>query len=171
MTADTPLAHRQAQLVAALVTGATPPPGFAPGPLAAARAALLRKRAGEAARHWPLLAAGLGPRWPATFTEWAAGRPNPGGLRDGWDLARALQARAALPRWPPRNWPPARSSSATTATTPTPPPSLAFSERRGPLLTPGAGKGPLLNTPRRGGRPPAGYGLTPPGAPGGRRPG
>ncbi|RIW40661.1 hypothetical protein D3H59_28680 [Micromonospora endophytica] len=97
MTADTPLAHRQAQLVAALVTGATPPPGFAPGPLAAARAALLRKRAGEAARHWPLLAAGLGPRWPATFTEWAAGRPNPGGLRDGWDLARALQARAALP--------------------------------------------------------------------------
>ncbi|GAB3862920.1 hypothetical protein GCM10029963_70250 [Micromonospora andamanensis] len=91
------LAARQAELVAALVAGGPPPPGFAPGPLAAARAALLRKRAGEVARHWPLLAAGLGPDWPAAFIEWADGRPTGGGLRDGWDLARALHARAALP--------------------------------------------------------------------------
>ncbi|MEV4714737.1 hypothetical protein [Micromonospora sp. NPDC049374] len=84
-------------MVATLVAGGPPPPGFAPGPLAAARAALLRKRAGEVARHWPLLAAGLGPTWSTMFIEWAADRPTGGGLRDGWDLARALHARTALP--------------------------------------------------------------------------
>ncbi|PZG15206.1 hypothetical protein C1I95_20030 [Micromonospora craterilacus] len=91
------LAHRQAELVAALVAGGPLPPGFAPAALAAARAALLRKRAGEVARHWPLLAAGLRADWPAAFIEWAADRPTSGGLRDGWDLARALRARDALP--------------------------------------------------------------------------
>nr|WP_091446698.1 hypothetical protein [Micromonospora yangpuensis] len=84
-------------MVAALVAGRPAPPGFAPEPLAAARAALLRKRAGEVARHWPLLAAGLGPAWPGTFTGWAAGRPGNGSLRDGWDLARHLLQRDALP--------------------------------------------------------------------------
>ncbi|MGC4851727.1 hypothetical protein ACLQ3F_31230 [Micromonospora sp. DT15] len=91
------LAERQAELVAALVAGGEPPAGFAPGPLAATRAALLRKRAGEVARHWPLLAAGLGARWSTTFAEWAARRPTAGSLRDGWDLARALRAQQALP--------------------------------------------------------------------------
>ncbi|KAB1923243.1 hypothetical protein F8280_16570 [Micromonospora noduli] len=91
------LAERQAELVAALVAGGEPPAGFAPGPLAATRAALLRKRAGEVARHWPLLAAGLGARWSTTFADWAARRPTAGSLRDGWDLARALHAQHALP--------------------------------------------------------------------------
>ncbi|MEV4660236.1 hypothetical protein [Micromonospora sp. NPDC049301] len=91
------LARRQAELVAALVAGGPPPPGFAPAPLAATRAALLRKRAGEVARHWPLLAACLGVDWPATFAGWAANRPTLGSLRDGWDLARALRERGALP--------------------------------------------------------------------------
>ncbi|MEW2432386.1 hypothetical protein AB0877_30675 [Micromonospora sp. NPDC047644] len=91
------LAERQAELVAALVAGGEPPAGFAPGPLAATRAALLRKRAGEVARHWPLLAAGLGAGWSTTFAEWAARRPTAGSLRDGWDLARALRAQQALP--------------------------------------------------------------------------
>ncbi|MEU8256370.1 hypothetical protein AB0C06_19150 [Micromonospora inaquosa] len=91
------LAERQAELVAALVAGGPPPPGFAPGPLAATRAALLRKRAGDVARHWPLLAAGLGARWTTTFAGWAARRPTAGSLRDGWDLARALHADGALP--------------------------------------------------------------------------
>jgi len=49
------------------------------------------------ARHWPLLAAGLGPKWPATFARWAAGRPTVGSLRDGWDLARDLRDRGTLP--------------------------------------------------------------------------
>ncbi|MER7460537.1 hypothetical protein [Micromonospora sp. NPDC126480] len=91
------LAARQAALVAALVAGAPAPPGFAPGPLAAARTALLRKRAGEVARHWPLLAAGLGPRWPEVFARWADGRPTAGSLRDGWDLARELRDAGTLP--------------------------------------------------------------------------
>ncbi|TNH23491.1 hypothetical protein FHG89_27105, partial [Micromonospora orduensis] len=68
-----------------------------PGPLAAARAALLRKRAGEVARHWPLLAAGLGDGWPAAFVRWASGRPTTGSLRDGWDLARTLREQGELP--------------------------------------------------------------------------
>jgi hypothetical protein len=93
----TGLAARQAELVAALVAGGPSPAGFAAGPLAAARAALLNKRAGEVARHWPLLAAGLGAAWPATFVDWAAGRPTAGSLRDGWDLARDLRQRGTLP--------------------------------------------------------------------------
>jgi len=91
------LAARQAELVAALVAGAPLPPGFAPAPVEAARRALLRKRAGEVARHWPLLAAGLAAAWPGTFTGWAAGRPGNGSLRDGWDLARELRDRGTLP--------------------------------------------------------------------------
>ncbi|RLQ10780.1 hypothetical protein EAD96_02080 [Micromonospora sp. BL1] len=91
------LAARQAELVAALVAGGPLPPGFAPAPVEAARRALLRKRAGDVARHWPLLAAGLGADWPATFTAWADSRPTNGSLRDGWDLARDLRDRDALP--------------------------------------------------------------------------
>ncbi|MEU4792813.1 hypothetical protein ACFWRG_27155 [Micromonospora tulbaghiae] len=91
------LAARQAELVAALVAGGPLPPGFAPAPVEAARRALLRKRAGDVARHWPLLAAGLGSAWRATFTTWADGRPTNGSLRDGWDLARDLRDRDALP--------------------------------------------------------------------------
>ncbi|MGW0241402.1 hypothetical protein ACWDXF_12580, partial [Micromonospora chalcea] len=75
------LAARQAELVAALVAGGPLPPGFAPAPVEAARRALLRKRAADVARHWPLLAAGLGAHWPATFTAWADGRPSNGSLR------------------------------------------------------------------------------------------
>ncbi|MFI0795131.1 MULTISPECIES: hypothetical protein [Micromonospora] len=91
------LAARQAELVATLVAGGPLPPGFAPAPVDAARRALLRKRAGDVARHWPLLAAGLGAAWPATFVGWAAGRPTNGSLRDGWDLARELRERGELP--------------------------------------------------------------------------
>ncbi|MFI2712444.1 hypothetical protein ACH495_20185 [Micromonospora sp. NPDC018662] len=91
------LAARQAELVAALVAGGPLPPGFAPAPVEAARRALIRKRAGDVARHWPLLAAGLGADWPAVFVDWAAGRPTNGSLRDGWDLARELRDRGTLP--------------------------------------------------------------------------
>lgn len=91
------LAARQAALVAALVAAAPLPDGFDPARVGAARAALLRKRAGEVARHWPMLVAGLGQRWPAVFHSWAAGRPGRGALRDGWDLARTLHLRGQLP--------------------------------------------------------------------------
>ncbi|MFC4150354.1 hypothetical protein ACFO0M_29220 [Micromonospora mangrovi] len=91
------MAARQAALVASLVAGAPTPPGFDPVPVDVARRALLRKRAGDVARHWPLLAAGLGADWPGTFADWAAGRPTNGSLRDGWDLARELRDRGTLP--------------------------------------------------------------------------
>jgi hypothetical protein len=91
------LAARQAELVAALVAGAPVPAGFDPRLVGAARDALLGKRAGDVARHWPLLAAGLGPRWRSTFFAWAATRPSNGSLRDGWDLARELAAGGRLP--------------------------------------------------------------------------
>jgi hypothetical protein len=91
------LAERQAELVAALTSGAPVPPGFDERLVEAARVALLRKRAGEVARQWPLLAAAFGKRWTGEFAQWAAGRPTQGSLRDGWDLARDLVARDALP--------------------------------------------------------------------------
>jgi hypothetical protein len=90
------LAARQAALVDALVAGGPVPAGFDPRTLAVARRALLRKRAREAAAVWPLLAASLGPDWPATFAASVAGRPPAGALRDGWDLARRLRAARAL---------------------------------------------------------------------------
>jgi hypothetical protein len=91
------LRERQAELVEALTSGAPVPHGFDGRLVAAARVALLRKRAGEVARPWPLLAAAYGPRWVAEFVQWAARRPTQGALRDGWDLARDLKSRGELP--------------------------------------------------------------------------
>lgn len=104
------LGERQAELVAALVAGAAVPPGFDVGLVESARLALLRKRAGDVARHWPRLAASFGARWPEVFAEWAAGRPPQGGWQDGMDLARSLpltgaaaaELAARTPR--PRRW-------------------------------------------------------------------
>ena len=91
------LRERQAGLVEALTSGSRVPDGFDARLVEAARVALLRKRAGEVARPWPTLAAALGPHWTRTFAGWAAQRPTQGALRDGWDLARDLESRAALP--------------------------------------------------------------------------
>lgn len=88
------LAARQAALVAALVADGPAPPGFDAGRLAAARAALLRKRAREAAKLWPLLAAA--PDWPGVFAAHRDGHEPVGPLRDGWEVARALRARGEL---------------------------------------------------------------------------
>ncbi|MGW4464249.1 hypothetical protein [Micromonospora sp. NPDC004704] len=91
------LAARQAELVAALVSGAPVPTGFDTRLVGAARDALLRKRAGDVGRHWPMLAAGLGADWLPTFRTFAATRPTNGSLRDGWDLARELATGGRLP--------------------------------------------------------------------------
>jgi hypothetical protein len=93
----TDLAARQAELVAALVAGGPLPAGFDPERLEASRRALLRKRAGLAAKAWPVLAATLGPGWPGVFAGDRAGTEPVGGLRDGWDVARALRSRGELP--------------------------------------------------------------------------
>jgi hypothetical protein len=86
------LAARQAAVVAALVAGGPIPSGFHADLVRATRQALLRKRAGEVAHTWPLLAASFGPQWIKTFAEWAAARPPGGSLRDGWDFARSRGA-------------------------------------------------------------------------------
>lgn len=91
------LADRQAALVEALTCGGGVPEGFDASRVEAARVALVRKRAGEVARQWPMLAAGLGSGWTRTFAGWAAARPTQGSLRDGWDLARDLVRGGALP--------------------------------------------------------------------------
>src|SRR5687767_229366 len=85
------LADRQRALVDALVAGGDIPPGFDAAGVQAARAALRRKRAGEVARAWPLLAASFGDRWYTAFGTWADGRPPQGSLRDGWDFARTVR--------------------------------------------------------------------------------
>lgn len=83
------LAQRQADLVAALVAGAPTPPGFSEPHLAAARAALLAKRAREVARVWPALSGAYGTEWIRVFGQWAQAQPPQGALRDGWDFAMA----------------------------------------------------------------------------------
>jgi hypothetical protein len=91
------LADRQAGLVAALTSGSRVPEGFDARLVQVARVALLRKRAGEVAKQWPMLAAGLGARWTPAFADWAAAQATQGSLRDGWDLARELHRRGELP--------------------------------------------------------------------------
>jgi hypothetical protein len=91
------LAERQAAVVAA-VTGTGPvPDGFDDRLVAVAAAALLRKRAGEVAARWPLLAASLGPRWYREFADWARQRPTGGSLADGWSFAEDLERAGRLP--------------------------------------------------------------------------
>jgi hypothetical protein len=90
------LARRQAELVDALVAGGEVPAGFDGRRIDSTRRALLRKRAGEAAKVWPLLAAAAGPGWAATFRTHLDGRPPGGALRDGWDLARVLDRLGGL---------------------------------------------------------------------------
>lgn len=91
------LAARQAALVAAMVAGADPPPGFDTHRLTVATRALLNKRAGEAQHAWPLLVAALDDRYTREFAAYFAGRPRTDSFRDGWDLARHLAAEGRLP--------------------------------------------------------------------------
>ncbi|WP_084216473.1 hypothetical protein [Pseudonocardia spinosispora] len=90
------LAQAQAALVSALVAGGPLPTGFDTDRVAVAQHALRRKRAGEVARVWPILAASLGDAWIPCFCRWSAGKPPRGSLRDGWDLARELADRDQL---------------------------------------------------------------------------
>ncbi|MEO5878066.1 MAG: hypothetical protein ABIS86_18975 [Streptosporangiaceae bacterium] len=84
------LAEDQEGLVRALVAGAPVPPGFDRVRVGAAARALVRKRAGEAARAWPALAIET-----EAFCVWAAARPTRGSWLDGWDFAR--EHRGSLP--------------------------------------------------------------------------
>lgn len=90
------LAARQADLIDALVAGGPLPDGFDASRIGSTRRALLRKRAGEAATVWPLLAASRGADWSGTVAALLDGRPPGGALRDGWDVARELRRRGKL---------------------------------------------------------------------------
>ncbi|MEU5881698.1 hypothetical protein [Spirillospora sp. NPDC047279] len=96
MSLDPALAAAQEALVRAMTAGGEVPPGFDGDAVRAAARGILRKRAGEVARAWPMLAASYGPAWADTFAGWAAERPTNGSMRDAWDFARAH--RESLPR-------------------------------------------------------------------------
>lgn len=96
-TGGSGLAARQAALVAALVAGGPLPAGFDAQRVGAAAAALRRKRAGEVARAWPLLAADLGTGFRPRFATWAEGRPSAGSFADGFAYARFLRDSGELP--------------------------------------------------------------------------
>ncbi|WP_107653342.1 hypothetical protein [Nocardia suismassiliense] len=66
------LAERQAALVRALVAGSPVPDGFDTEAVAATARALLRKRADEVARRFPLLVHACGADFTARFIAWAA---------------------------------------------------------------------------------------------------
>ena len=94
------LATEQAALVRALVSGGPVPDGFDPDRVRATVAALARKRAREAARAWPVLAAELGQEFTPAFLAHAARRPAPargGALADGLAFADNLARQGRLP--------------------------------------------------------------------------
>ncbi|NDK90299.1 hypothetical protein GYA93_12000 [Gordonia desulfuricans] len=76
------LAQRQEELVRALVAGGAAPAGFDVDRLRIAEDALLRKRAGEVARHMPLARAQLGDAFVEAFMAWARGRQRGGSVAD-----------------------------------------------------------------------------------------
>ncbi|WP_329520083.1 hypothetical protein [Spirillospora sp. NBC_01491] len=89
---DAGLAAAQEALVRAMTAGGPLPAGFDPGDVGAAARSILRKRAGEVARAWPLLAGSFGDGWDDAFARWAAERPTSGSVRDAWDFARDHRA-------------------------------------------------------------------------------
>ncbi|MGV9596245.1 hypothetical protein ACWDR1_06210 [Streptosporangium sandarakinum] len=89
------LARAQAELLAALVAGGEPPPGFDEGRLRIQAASLVSKRRGVVARIRPDLVALLGAAgFAAEFDAYARNRPKPpGGSRaDARDFAERLRA-------------------------------------------------------------------------------
>ena len=90
------LAEDQQALVRALVAGGPVPAGFDAGRVDAAARALLRKRADDVARAWPVLMSD--PATRARFVRWADGRPRTTSFADGAAFAKDLRAAGALPR-------------------------------------------------------------------------
>ncbi|WP_326833830.1 hypothetical protein VSH64_02580 [Amycolatopsis rhabdoformis] len=99
------LAARQAALLHALLTGAPPPPGFAPDRLRLEADVLLTKRRRLVAHLRPDLAETLGERFGALFAAYAAEHPKTDAIRarDYADAFAAwLAARGDLPHAPKR---------------------------------------------------------------------
>lgn len=97
------LAAAQHDLLAALVTSATPPPGFDARQIEVQARALLAKRARTAAAHHSWLSAALGPDYLAHFTDYAHGHPKPVGSSthsDALDFEAFLRDAGRLPSRP-----------------------------------------------------------------------
>ena len=97
------LADDQAALVRALVAGGPPPDGFDAERLATASRALLRKRAQDVGRRYPMLREGCGDRFLELFGEWARDRPKTSTDADARAFAAYLEATGVRPtlraRW------------------------------------------------------------------------
>lgn len=94
------LAAAEAQLIAALVTGAPAPADFDSGRLRVQRAALIAKRRDGVTRVRPELSQVLGPRFSALFHAYATTRPKPahgGSTADGQAFVQYLAAHGRLP--------------------------------------------------------------------------
>ena len=93
------LAGRQADLLAALVGGAPPPPGFDPDRLRVQAGALAGKRREVVARVAPELVHQLGPRFAGLFADYAREHPRPaaGGRADAAAFTSVLIERGELP--------------------------------------------------------------------------
>ncbi|MEA3527895.1 hypothetical protein [Nocardia implantans] len=106
------LAQRQAALVRALVAGAAVPPGFDAEAVGAAAEALLRKRAGEVARRFPLLVHACHGDFTARFTAWARHHPKTTTSADAAAFASATGIEwPATPRRAGRRWFPRHHAS------------------------------------------------------------
>jgi hypothetical protein len=96
------LARAQSGLLAALVAGGEPPPGFDEKRLRIQEFSLISKRRGTVARLRPDLVALLGGDFAGEFEAYARGRPKPpGGSRaDARDFAGRLEETGRLPGRP-----------------------------------------------------------------------
>jgi len=94
------LAAAQTALLAALVTGAEPPPGFDPDRLRLQADALIAKRRAVVARLRPDLVEAAGEGFAERFSAYARARPRPaaGSRADAEEFGRTLPRRPA--RWP-----------------------------------------------------------------------
>ncbi len=90
VTLVTDLAAQQAALVRALVAGGPVPDGFDPADLATTERALLRKRAQEVARRFPMLAYECGDNYQDLYCAWAKDRPKISTLADARAFAEHM---------------------------------------------------------------------------------
>ncbi len=86
----TDLAAQQAALVRALVAGGPVPEGFDAAALATTARALLRKRAQEVARRFPMLAYECGESYQDLYCAWAKDRPKISTLSDARAFAEHM---------------------------------------------------------------------------------
>lgn len=94
------LAHDQAHLVAALMTGSSAPAGFDAAELATSAKSLLSKRFRLVQLAWPVFETTLGVQFAPRFAEYARQSslpPDAQSRQDGYLFARCLMSKNQLP--------------------------------------------------------------------------